>query len=247
MQNQHVLSVKCSYLKTLLIRLFYSFKKLLITAIFIAIVKVCFSHTILAKPASAATISNNNIPALEASFGAWHVLTITQDKGKICYCITSPIESVGNHISKRDPYVMVSLFGANKLEVSIRAGFLYKTNSIVYVSIDGKQLRFKAENDFVAWPEKQKTDKDVAKQMQNGKKLLAFYESFDRTYAVDTYTLEGFTKAYKYATKLCNTQQSKNLATNAGETILDNVPNLQNDTLQNGLSYQDFEAILTGK
>ena len=76
--------------------------------------------------------------------------------------------------------------------------------------------------------------------MRNSKKLLAFYESFDRTYAVDTYTLEGFTKAYQYATKLCNKQQSKNLSTDTGETTLDNVPVLQNDTI-NGLSYQDFE------
>ena len=74
---------------------------------------------------------------------------------------------------------------------------------------------------------------------------MIFYESFDRTYAVDTYTLDGFTKAYKYATNLCNKQQSKNLSTNTGETILDNVPNLQSDTVQNGLSYQDFEEILS--
>jgi hypothetical protein len=240
MRNQHIKSIKYSHSREFFKKRFYFLKKILIILSFISIFKIFIIHTINSEPVPTVQKENNHIPALEASFGAWHVLTITQDRGKICYCISSPIESVGNHLSKRDPYIMVSLFGTNKLEVSIRAGFLYKTNSIVYVSIDGKQLRFKAENDFVAWPEKQKTDKDIAKQMRNSKKLLAFYESFDRTYAVDTYTLEGFTKAYQYATKLCNKQQSKNLSTDTGETTLDNVPVLQNDTI-NGLSYQDFE------
>ena len=145
-----------------------------------------------------------SLPSLEGTYNYWNVFTITQNNGKICYLVSSPIGSTGNYTDIRKPYIMVSLFGYNKVEVSINAGFLYKLNSIVSVSIDGKQERFIAETDTLAWVEKFGTDKKIVKNLISGNKLLVFYQSYDRTYAVDTYSLIGFSKAYNLAKQLCN-------------------------------------------
>ena len=146
---------------------------------------------------------DNSLPSFEKSYKHWKVFTITQNNGKVCYITSNPVDMVGNHQSIRKPYIMVSLFGANKVEISISADFQMKLNSIVPVSIDGIQERFIAENENFAWTEKQNVDKRIVKYMQNGIKLLVFYESTEQTYAVDTYSLKGFTKAYRKAQQLC--------------------------------------------
>lgn len=146
---------------------------------------------------------DNSLPSFEKSYKHWKVFTITQNNGKVCYIISNPVDMIGNHQSIRKPYIMVSLFGANKVEISISADFQMKLNSIVPVSIDGIQERFVAENENFAWAEQRNADKRIIKYMQNGIKLLVFYESAERTYAVDTYSLKGFTKAYRKAQQLC--------------------------------------------
>lgn len=144
-----------------------------------------------------------SLPSFEKKYKQWSVFTITQNNGKVCYITSNPVDMVGNHQSIRKPYIMVSLFGANKVEISISADFQMKLNSIVPVSIDGIQERFIAENENFAWTEKRNADTRIVKYMQNGIKLLVFYESTERTYAVDTYSLKGFTKAYHKAQQLC--------------------------------------------
>ena len=146
---------------------------------------------------------DNSLPSFEKSYKHWKVFTITQNNGKVCYIISNPVDMIGNHQSIRKPYIMVSLFGANKVEISISADFQMKLNSIVPVSIDGIQERFVAENENFAWAEQRNADKRIIKYMQNGIKLLVFYESAEITYAVDTYSLKGFTKAYRKAQQLC--------------------------------------------
>lgn len=147
----------------------------------------------------------NNIPSLERTYNNWNVFSIVQNEGKICYLVASPIKSIGNYEEERKPYIMVSLFGFNKLEISINAGFFYKLNSIVYVSIDGQQERFIAETDNLAYTEKIGRDKQISNLLMKGKILLVFYQAYDGTYAVDTYSLSGYTKAYFIAKELCKT------------------------------------------
>ena len=144
-----------------------------------------------------------SIPSLAGEFDKWKVFTIEQDGKKICYTTSTPIEEKGNHTGDRDAYVMVSFFGANKQEISVNAGYNYRSGSIVSVSIDGYQERFIAESDMIAWPEKVGSDKQVIDKMKGGFKLLTFSESSVGTYSVDTYSLSGFKKAYNKAQALC--------------------------------------------
>ncbi len=182
----------------------YSIKKIIYRCSFYKVLFVYLLYCILIINNKALSFESN-IPSLEGAYNNWNVFTIVQNEGKICYLVSTPIKSIGNYEEERKPYIMVSLFGFNKLEISINAGVFYKLNSIVSVSIDGKQERFIAETDNFAYTEKINKDKQISNLFIKGKILLIFYQAYDGTYAVDTYSLSGYTKAYLLATKLCKT------------------------------------------
>ena len=152
---------------------------------------------------------DTSLPSLEGEYGKWKVFSVEQNNKKICYTVSNPIEMAGNHNSDRVPYIMVSIFGNNKQEVSISAGYIFRTYSTVSVSIDGIQERFVAENESLAWPEKNGSDKRIIKEMQEGYKIFVFSESYSGTYSVDTYSLAGFKKAIEKTKKLCGVKQTK--------------------------------------
>ena len=144
-------------------------------------------------------------PSYEDKFGMWYVFTIQQNDMQVCYAVSNPIGLEGNYREDRRPYIMVALFnGTIKQEVSIVSGYFYKANSVVSISIDGQQERFIAEDDAIAWPERLGNDKKIIAKMINGSKMLVFSEEYSGLYSVDTYSLNGFTKAYKKAQELCS-------------------------------------------
>ena len=146
---------------------------------------------------------DKSLPSLEGEYGKWKVFSVEQNDRKVCYALTTPVDLSGNHRDNRSPYIMVSLFGGVKYEVSISAGYYYKPNSIVSVSIDGKQERFIAEHETIAFVEKNNNDKQVVNEMENGFKMLVFSESQASTYSVDTYSLSGFKQSLKKIRDLC--------------------------------------------
>ena len=143
------------------------------------------------------------LPSLEAIYNEWKVFTIEQNGQNVCYAVSTPKSLSGNHIDDREPYIMVAFFGKVRQEVSISSGYFYRPNSVVSVSIDGKQERFIAEGETLAWPEKNGSDKAIIKKMLDGFKFIVFAESNSSTYSVDTYSLSGFKKAYNKIKELC--------------------------------------------
>ncbi len=146
---------------------------------------------------------NATTPSLEGSYGEWKVFTIMQNNQNVCYAVSTPKSLSGNHRDDREPYIMVSFFGKVKQEVSISAGYIYRPNSVIAISIDGTQERFIAEDSLLAWPERNGSDKQIINEMLNGFKLLVFSESNASTYSVDTYSLSGFKEAYSKIKELC--------------------------------------------
>ncbi len=152
-----------------------------------------------------AVVVNETQPSYEGKFGMWYVFTTEYNNTKVCYTTSSPIGSDGNYKDNRKPYIMVALFNsAVKREISIVSDYFYKANSVVSVSIDGKQERFIAEDDMVAWPEKNGNDRKIIAEMINGVKMLVFSEEYSGLYSVDTYSLSGFAEAYKKTKELCS-------------------------------------------
>lgn len=165
---------------------------------------IIFLFSFIAKYNNSFSSNDATLPSLEGEFGEWKVFTIEQNGQLVCYTTSTPKDMSGNHKDDREPYVMVSFFGKVRQEVSIATGYFYRPNSIVNVSIDGKQERFVAESDTIAWTKKYGDDKKIIQEMLNGFKLMVFAESSGMTYSVDIYSLSGFKKAYYKIKELCN-------------------------------------------
>ena len=176
------------------------FAKYIFCRVFIIVTIVyCFFYQ-----KNAISIEDLSLPSYEGEYGHWQVYTIEQNGVKTCYTTSTPTAMNGNHKSERNPYIMVTLFGAKKQEISIISGYFYRSHSVVSTSIDGKQGRFIAENDTIAWPEKIDSDRYIINDMINGFRMLVFAESNANTYSVDTYSLSGFKQAYNKIKALCN-------------------------------------------
>ena len=77
--------------------------------------------------------------------------------------------------------------------IQITPGFNYKSSDSISVKIDDKNYSFYSDAD-TAWAEE---DKKVIKAMKKGSKLVTSGISDKGTKVVDTYTLMGFTAAFK--------------------------------------------------
>ena len=96
-------------------------------------------------------------------------------------------------------------------EVSIGLGYPIKRGSAPEISIDGKKFKLgiappdsKSDADRAwAWAGGPEQDKKIVKAMQLGQKATVYAQSPSGKKTVDTYSLIGFTAAYKKAQNNC--------------------------------------------
>ena len=87
-------------------------------------------------------------------------------------------------------------------EVGFTAGYTYKESSDAVVEIDGKKFTLFTHKDS-AWASDAKSDKALVQAMMKGKRMIIRGTSVRGTKTVDTYSLIGFTRAYKAIGKAC--------------------------------------------
>ena len=118
-----------------------------------------------------------------------------------CYIGSLPVNSDIPEGKKRgDVYILVYRINKNPESiVQINFGYPYKNEEPVNIKIDKKNYEFYAKEDS-AWTN---NDNEVIYAMQKGMELVVFGISSRGTNTIDTYTLNGFTKAYNKLTKDC--------------------------------------------
>jgi len=141
---------------------------------------------------------------VDGTYYDWTVFELDEaGQGKKCYIASFPINSIGNHPEKREPYILITRFKNKKVEeVSIFSGYEYKLNSDIFVSVDGKQYRMFTKDD-IAWAKNEEQDKEMIQRILKGQELRIRAESSKGTYSVETYSLKGVTRAYKRMKDLC--------------------------------------------
>ena len=85
---------------------------------------------------------------------------------------------------------------------SVTAGYIYKKGSRVDVTIDKRKYSLFTHGD-TAWAEDGKTDRAIVRALIRGRKMTVKGRSTRNTLTTDTYSLNGFTLAYKAASKAC--------------------------------------------
>ena len=91
--------------------------------------------------------------------------------------------------------------GASTDVVSFQAGYRFKEESDVQVTIDGKSWKLFTDSE-IAWAYDGE-DKMLVDRMQQGKRMVVVGTSWRGTETKDTYSLFGFTKAYTEILDAC--------------------------------------------
>ena len=137
-------------------------------------------------------------------FSDWSAFQFSEDGSAACYMASQPKNSEGNYKRRGDIYAIVTHRpGENRRdEVSIIAGYTFKKDSSVEVSIGSKKFQLFTQDDG-AWAPDKESDKALVQAMIKGATMVVKGTSSRGTLTTDTYSLRGFTKAYQAINKAC--------------------------------------------
>ena len=136
----------------------------------------------------------------------WGAYRYDNDDSRICFVSSVPTKSKGKYDpeNRGDIRVFVS-HGPGKAErdvVQVIAGYRYKAQSEVTLSIDGKSFKLFTLEDR-AYAESEEDDRRIIVQMKRGNKMTIIGTSSRGTKTTDTYSLSGFTKTKAVIDKTC--------------------------------------------
>lgn len=158
-----------------------------------------FLVTILSAPAFA------NTPIELGEYGDWTAYSYKEGKNTVCYMASTPKKDEGNYKVRGDIYAIVTHRPAEKSYdvVNFVAGYNYKKNSKVVVKIGATTFNNLFTDGSNAWAPDSATDKKLVSEMKRGQKLTVEGVSFKGTKTKDTYSLSGFSKAYRAISAKC--------------------------------------------
>ena len=144
-------------------------------------------------------------PQLIGEYDDWVAYYSKDGKGMICYMASTPKKDEGKYTKRGDIYVVITHRPAEKSfdVVNFVAGYTYKNGSDIEVKI-GKDTfgRFFTDGDK-AWAIDDKADRELVAAMKRGNRMIVHGTSSKGTATKDTYSLKGFTGAYKAISSKC--------------------------------------------
>lgn len=143
------------------------------------------------------------------TFGAWYALTTGEGGEKLCYAISGPQVSLGKIPGRGEVGIMVTHLdgGTVKDQVSVALGYEPSKSKPTKVKVD-KNGNFNmrlAEGDRV-WIREASLDRKLVSQMRRGDNLIVTGLSSKGIASQDTFSLEGFAKAYDAISQACGVQ-----------------------------------------
>ena len=139
----------------------------------------------------------------------WAAFASGPGKNRTCFVHGLPQSSRGKYKRRGEVYIQIAHRPAKKVrdEVSVTAGYTYKPKSAVKVDIDGKRYSMFTEGRN-AWVRNAKDDRKLVRALIRGSRMVVRGRSSRNTLTIDTYSLKGFTKAYRRASQACNVPTS---------------------------------------
>ena len=137
-------------------------------------------------------------------FGDWSAFQFSEDGNPACYMSSEPTKATGDYKKRGEVFAIVTHRPAEKRigEVSIMAGYIYKKDSTVAVAIGKQGFELFTQEDG-AWALDAAADKKLVQAMRKGNRMVVKGTSTRGTLTTDTYSLKGFTKAYRAIGKAC--------------------------------------------
>lgn len=144
-------------------------------------------------------------PRQIGEYDDWIAYTYKENNANVCYMASVPKRDEGKYTKRGDIYVVITHRPKEKsFDVfNIVAGYPYAKDAGVTVKI-GKEIfkSFFTEEDK-AWTLDEKHDRALIKAMMRGERMIIEGKSVRNTKTKDTYSLKGFTRAYKAISAKC--------------------------------------------
>jgi hypothetical protein len=153
----------------------------------------------LASPVLAAA------PKVLGTHQDWQAYLLVEGNRRICYMASAPQKKEPETAKRGDVLVFVTHRPADKEQdvVNFHVGYTLKANSNVRVSIPGDKTYTLFTKGETAWNREAAEDKALVQAMMKGSSMTVSGESDRGTKTTDTYSLRGFTAAYKEISKAC--------------------------------------------
>lgn len=133
--------------------------------------------------------------------GDWESFTYSDRAGKVCYTASLPKRSLNAPKGRGETYVSITHRPNDKSfdVVSVTSGYTFKKDAPAEIDIGGAKFDLYTTPDG-AWA---RNDKAVVQAMLKGKTLVIHGTPAKGDPIADTYSLEGFVKAYGDIGKAC--------------------------------------------
>ena len=141
---------------------------------------------------------------LIGTFDQWSAHHYTESGKTVCYAVSSPINSEGKYKKRGKIYAFVTRRSGTKNpgEFNIATGYTFKAGSTPKAQIGGQRFTLIIGKDR-AWASDSVADKKLILAMKRGLKMIVKGVSSRGTRTTDTYSLVGFTSAYKAMSQKC--------------------------------------------
>lgn len=141
---------------------------------------------------------------LLGEFEAWDAAVTEVNGNKVCFISSPPEKAEGDYEQRGPVTTFVTHWPSQdkRDEISIKAGYTYKEDSLVTVQIGGNKWELWTDGDR-AWAFDAGDEKALVRAMKGGLEMLVKGTSSRGTLTTDTYSLKGFTAAYEAISEAC--------------------------------------------
>ena len=134
-------------------------------------------------------------------FGEWSAFAYADKAGRVCYAVAKPSRSMNAPKGRGETYVTITHRPSDKSfdVVSVTQGYAFKKDSIPEMDVSGARFDLYTQ-DTTAWS---RNDKAIVQAMQKSKTIIVHGQPAKGDESADTYSLDGFVKAYDEIGKAC--------------------------------------------
>ena len=133
-------------------------------------------------------------------------IDVYDDGAKVCYMRSEPKKWTASkkNVRRGEAYLTVTHWPKRAVfnEVSVITGYTYADGQGVTATIGGKRFKLFTVADS-AWMDDENADKAIVEAMKRGSRMVVTGTSSRGTRTTDTYSLMGFSAAYKAITEAC--------------------------------------------
>lgn len=148
--------------------------------------------------------ANAAAPKVLGEYGDWIAYYYRDGSGPVCYMASTPKMDEGKYTKRGDIYVVVTHRPHEKSYdvINVNAGYTYKTASEAELKIGAQTFKMFTNGDK-AWAFNAKDEKAIVAAMKRGSRMIVNGTSSKGTKTKDTYSLNGFSSAYKAISNKC--------------------------------------------